>query len=266
MATTPHNPLTSKFYGHVGPCIYYVVHNQQRIRSMPSHVYNPRTPGQVAHRARFATANSIAAIFGKIYQVGYRHAHRDLDPRSTFVKHIYHDALNAATILNPNNLHLSKGTLQIFQPTRVDLDGSRLTLRWSISGGSTSDRLCICLYNYTRGMAETYLDHASRAAGRTTITVRADCLSDHLYLYCFWHNPDTRKVSTSVVAAEFNNPDNDEARDRELLLHIENLSIGWKNPLRTTYRQLHALRLHRLKKLRQQSPASPPDKTPPGTN
>jgi hypothetical protein len=63
MATTLHNPVTTKFHGHVGPYIYYVVRNQQRIRSMPSKVHNPRSPKQTAHRTRFSAANSLAATF-----------------------------------------------------------------------------------------------------------------------------------------------------------------------------------------------------------
>lgn len=235
MATTDFNPLTSKFHGQLGPFVYYVVGGQQRIRTRPSHVRNPRSQLQTAHRTRFSAANTIAAIFNGAYQVGYKKAVQGLDARSAFVKHVYHDVLSDDAILNPDRLKVSQGSLQIFQPSRVDLDGSRLSLRWSLYGGASSDRLCVCVYSYSQGYSQFFPDVASRADHRVSVNIEGNFLSDHLYIYCFWHNPTFHKVSTSVVAAEFNNPDSDEAKLLDLTKHLQTLSLGWKNPLRRDF-------------------------------
>ena len=235
MATTLHNPVTTKFHGHVGPYIYYVVRNQQRIRSMPSKVHNPRSPKQTAHRTRFSAANSLAATFRDAYPLGYNKNSQGLDPRSAFVKHIYHEALSQDSLLDPNKLKISQGSLVIFQPSRTDYDGSRLTLRWALGNGQSADRLCVCVYNYTRGFAEFHQDLASRGEGRVSITIREDWREDHLYVYCFWHNPQTHKVSTSVVATEINNPDTQEKALVDLTKHLYNLSIPWKSYFQSRY-------------------------------
>jgi hypothetical protein len=235
MATTLHNPVTTKFHGHVGPYIYYVVRNQQRIRSMPSKVHNPRSPKQTAHRTRFSAANSLAATFRDAYPLGYHKNSQGLDPRSAFVKQIYHEALSQDSLLDPNKLKISQGSLVIFQPTRTDYDGSRLTLRWALGNGQSADRLCVCVYNYTRGFAEFRQDLASRGEGRVSITIREDWREDHLYVYCFWHNPLTHKVSTSVVATEINNPDTQEKALDDLTKHLYNLSIPWKSYFQSRY-------------------------------
>lgn len=237
MATTLHNPVTTKFHGLIGGIIYYVVHNQQRMRSRPSQVRNPRSTAQTAHRTRFAAANSVAALFNKVYPIGYRHADQHLDPRSAFVKHIYHSALNADAMLNPGHLAISKGSLQFFISTNVSYENPRLTLRWSFSHGNSSDRLCVCLYNHTRFASRFLPDIVSRGERRLSLSIPDDWRDDHIFVYCFWHNPDSNAVSTSVVATELNSPDNPDSAERDLSLHRLHISIRWKSYFRKRFIQ-----------------------------
>ena len=272
MATTLHNPVTTKFHGHIGGIIYYVVRNQQRMRSLPSAVRNPRSSAQVAHRTRFATANSLAAVFKNIYKLGYRNNQQTdrndipLDPRAAFAKHIYHDALDADNNLDPTKLILSQGTLPQFNPLTSSIDPrtSTLSLRWSISGGAPTDRLCVVLYNYTRNQATFLQDIVSRQERHTTVTIPANYQNDHIYIYCFWHNPDNttkgnknHKVSTSVLVAQLNNPDTQPAQSLDHQLHLYHLTAPWKSTFR---RQLTLPQsLPNPRQSSKESNSSPPD-------
>lgn len=247
MATTPHNPVTTKFHGHVGPFIYYVVHNQQRIRTMPSAVRNPRTDDQVAHRTQFASANTIAAIFKNIYKLGYHNNQQTgrngipLDPRAAFAKHIYHDALDEHYRLDPTKLILSQGTLPQFKPLDVNVSPTQISLRWSISGGSPIDRLCVVLYNYTRNQATFLQDIVSRQERHTTVTIPSNSQHDHIYIYCFWHNPENTdprnshkniKVSKSLLVAQLNNPNDESSKKLDLQQHLYHLTAPWQTKFR----------------------------------
>ena len=236
MAKSDQNPLTSLFSGTVGSLVFYTVRNQQRIRTKPQRVRNPRSPKQNAHRSRLAVATSLAAVFKDAYLLGYALVDPDVAPRHLFVKHVYHDALSDSALLLPNRLLLSHGTLRPFNPSDVAADLSLVSIRWAVSGAA-SDHLCLCLYNHTRARSCFFPDQASRAEGHTHITVPSDWQSDHLYLYAFWHNPATHKVSDSVVVAELNAPDSQEAAHNDLKQHLDHLTATWRPRLRKSFLQ-----------------------------
>lgn len=201
---------------------------------MPSSVRNPRSAAQRAHRNRFAVANSVAASFKEVYTTGYGHTREKdksgyaLDARSAFVRHIYRKALDGDSRLDPMMLQISSGTMPRFAATSVRVEESRLTLRWSMSGGGANDRLRICLYNYTQSRAKLLEESVSRRERHTTVMIPQEWEKDHVYVYCFWQNPEGTKVGNSEVVAQTNVPEEREEQEEEMKRHLYNVSIRWK--------------------------------------
>lgn len=56
--------------GKLGNKIYYTWHERQCERSMPTHVANPRTEAQQAHRSHFAQISKLSSYMKEAHLVG----------------------------------------------------------------------------------------------------------------------------------------------------------------------------------------------------
>ena len=83
------NASLTHWHGALGPVIGYTVRGHRYLRSMPSHMTNPRTPAQQAHRSHFSLVSTFIHTLGPIYKLGYRYHNPDLSPRANLFHHIF---------------------------------------------------------------------------------------------------------------------------------------------------------------------------------
>ena len=221
------------FSGALGPLIGYTVRGHRYLRSMPSHMTNPRTPAQQAHRSHFSLVSTFIHTLGPIYKLGYQHYNPDLSPRANLFHHIYYDAVIPQTLtLDPTKVLISRGTLPTFQPTQVTHTQTTITLRWTHAQGTPQDQLHLLLYNVTQATSRPYYNAASRSQSRLTITLPTTWdPTDHIILYAFWHNPNTLSNSDSTIPLQLNNPDNQDEYNQQLTHLSQTLTHSHRHPI-----------------------------------
>jgi hypothetical protein len=241
------------FSGALGPVIGYTVRGHRYLRSMPSHMTNPRTPAQQAHRSHFSLVSTFIHTLGPIYKLGYQHYNPDLSPRANIFHHIYYDAVNPQTLtLDPARVLISRGSLPTFQPTAVTHTSSAITLRWSLTQGSPQDQLNLLLYNVTQALSRPHYNAASRSQSRLTIPLPANWdPTDHIILYAFWHNPATHSNSDSTIPLQIGNPNDEQSHNQQLVHLAQTLTRSHRHPITPS-------QLRKLKKTTIPLPSSPP--------
>ena len=186
------------FTGGVGGIIQYEVRGTLRVRSYPSHMHNPRTPAQTAHRTRFATASSFVRTIGNVYKLGYHNYNPTLSPRANFVHQVYTTALQPDGTIDPTRALIARGPLTPPLAATATITGNHIQLHWQ-RPNSRDLQLTATLYNYTRALSQTTASLASSAQTSATLAIPNTWLSDQLYLYLFWHHPTSHSASDSIA-------------------------------------------------------------------
>lgn len=78
--------LTKKIRKRMGDLVFYQLNGQSVVRRTPGKVRDPKTPKQLAHRARMKTMGDYAAAFAEAYVMGFPERERGQSPCSAFQK------------------------------------------------------------------------------------------------------------------------------------------------------------------------------------
>ncbi len=141
--------------GKLGNKIYYTWHGRQCERSMPTHVANPRTEAQQAHRSNFTQISKLSSYMKEAHLVGL-HGQAVHEKNSTYAlfKRINKDCFTPDGEIDYPRIVVSKGRLFLFV---------------------YSPALC----------AGILADPVLRSAGHITVDLPTEWLGQPLHLYAF---------------------------------------------------------------------------------
>ncbi len=156
--------------GKLGNKIYYTWHGRQCERSMPTHVANPRTEAQQAHRSNFAQISKLSSYMKEAHLVGlHGQAVREKNSTYALFKRINKDCFTPDGEIDYPRIVVSKGSVRKASITSVTVADGLLTVIFDgyVYGGAATDRLF--LFVYSPALCAGFLaDPVPRSAGKVT--------------------------------------------------------------------------------------------------
>lgn len=173
--------------GKLGNKIYYTWHGRQCERSMPTHVANPRTEAQQAHRSHFAQISKLSSYMKEAHLVGlHGQAVREKNSTYALFKRINKDCFTPDGEIDYPRIVVSKGSVRKASITSVTVADGLLTVIFDgyVYCGTATDRLF--LFVYSPALCTGFLaDPVLRSAGRITVDLPTEWLGQPLHLYAF---------------------------------------------------------------------------------
>ena len=173
--------------GKLGNKIYYTWHGRQCERSMPTHVANPRTEAQQAHRSNFARISKLSSYMKEAHLVGlHGQAVREKNSTYALFKRINKDCFTPDGEIDYPRIVVSKGSVPMVSITSAIIEGDCLTVTFDSRayGGTATDRLF--LFVYSPALCAGFLaDPVLRSAGRITVDLPTEWLGQPFHLYAF---------------------------------------------------------------------------------
>lgn len=156
--------------GKLGNKIYYTWHGRQCERSMPTHVANPRTEAQQAHRSNFARISKLSSYMKEAHLVGlHGQAVREKNSTYALFKRINKDCFIPDGEIDYPRIVVSKGPVPMVSITSAVIEDGCLTVIFDSHAydGAATDRLF--LFVYSPALCAGFLaDPVPRSAGKVT--------------------------------------------------------------------------------------------------
>lgn len=173
--------------GKLGNKIYYTWHGRQCERSMPTHVANPRTEAQQAHRSHFAQISKLSSYMKEAHLVGlHGQAVREKNSTYALFKKINKDCFTPDGEIDYPRLVVSKGSVPMVSITSAVIEDGCLTVNFDSHayGGAATDRLF--LFVYSPALCTGFLaDPIPRSTGQITVDLPDEWHDQPLHLYAF---------------------------------------------------------------------------------
>lgn len=173
--------------GKLGDKIYYTWHGRQCERSMPTHVANPRTEAQQAHRSNFARISKLSSYMKEAHLVGlHGQAVREKNSTYALFKRINKDCFTLDGEIDYPHVIVSKGSVPMVTITSAVIEDGCLTVNFDSHAydGAATDRLFLFVYSPAL-CAGILADPVLRSAGRITVDLPAEWHGQPLHLYAF---------------------------------------------------------------------------------
>lgn len=138
--------------GKLGNKIYYTWHGRQCERAMPTHVANPRTEAQQAHRYSFAVVSRLSSYMKEAHLVGL-HWHSVREKNSTYAlfRRLNKDCFTPDGDVDYPRLVVSKGTLAPAAVVAASVEEGVLTVWFDSAGGKPADEFFLFVYSAAFG-------------------------------------------------------------------------------------------------------------------
>jgi hypothetical protein len=195
------------FSGKVGSVIGASWKGINYMRSIPQHVHNPRTEGQVNQRSKFALALHFLQPLNDFLRTGFKlYAHKE----SPFNSAMAYTLANAITgsypdyAIDPSKVLVSRGRLTPAANAEVDTgpDDYEVNFHWLDNSGSASakstDKALLVLLNTAKAEVFSVIAGNPRTAEGQEIFAPADWVGDDAYAYLGFISEDHKNVSNSV--------------------------------------------------------------------
>ena len=194
------------FSGKVGNVIGATWKGIDYMRIKPSSVANPRTPGQLDQRSKFATVLRFLQPMTDFLRVGFRLYAIKM---TQFNNAMSYNLNNAVTGMYPNfmidyaNALVTRGNLTgAFNAAASSPAAGSVEITWNDNSGSGSalatDRALIVLLNTQRQEAMFTTQGPERSVGSETISVPAEYSGEDVEVFLGFISEDGTRVANSV--------------------------------------------------------------------
>ncbi len=135
--------------GKLGDKILYTWHGRQCERAMPTHVDNPQTEAQQAHRSNFALISKLSSYMKDAHMVGLHwQALREKNSSYALFRQLNKDCFTPDGEIDLPHVIVSKGTIAEVEITSAGIDNSVLTVTFDSRcyGGKPTDEFYLFVY------------------------------------------------------------------------------------------------------------------------
>lgn len=198
-------PLLSGISGKIGPVVAYVRNNKQFIReyTVPR---DPKTPAQVAHRAKISLVNKELSPFSQLVKQNYGNDSRAY--RSLVGKTIRDGVVGAypnltidysSLLLAEGDVLLPEKVMPIFLP-----DLGQLTVHWDSELRSRSrwcqpdDQINLIVFHHPDRLLKRVNFVAQRSEGTVTVELPNDWNPSDMHCWVYFTNREQINYSNSV--------------------------------------------------------------------
>ncbi len=201
------------FSGKVGNVVGASWKGIDYIRSLPSSVSNPRTPGQVTQRTKFSMVQSFLTSMIPVIRVGFKkYTGKQTATNAAMSYNLKNGVIGEGSDLELDypNLLISRGKLLPAPSPSVSINLNDIIVEWdnTISGNaSQTDEVILLIYNKTKGESKYELGKFVRTTGEASVAIPASWKGDTLECYLGFITEDGRVVSNSVYAGSVDAPE-----------------------------------------------------------
>ncbi len=194
MSKTTKNVLGNQ-RGQIGEIVGRVVDGVQIYSAHTDAVKNPRTPKQVAHRARFAAVTTLGQSLGGAVSLGFQNdaaRQKLISPFNIFVKSNFpttsYDSSTHVATIDYENVVISHGNAPyvgfstVTFPEALKVTATFTT--YSDSPGANDDD-CVYLVVYAPALGMSFIAFADRSAGSVTATLPSVCSGETVHAWGF---------------------------------------------------------------------------------
>lgn len=196
------------FSGKVGNVVGSSWKGISYMRSIPQHVHNPRTEGQVNQRGKFAVALHFLQPLNDFIRTGYKlYAHK----RSPFNSAMAYTLANAITgttpddyAIDPSKVLVSRGGLTPAANAEADTGPGdyQVNFHWADNSGTGSakstDKALLVLLNTAKSEVFSVIAGNPRSEEGQEIFAPEHWVGDDAYTYLGFISEDHKNVSNSV--------------------------------------------------------------------
>ena len=197
--------INGGFSGKAGTVIGARWRDIPYMRSTPASVSNPKSQGQLDHRAKLATIVQFLKPLTAFVRIGFDSQAVRMSGFNAAVKYNYHHAITGTYpdfVLDYSRVLVSSGTLTgALNPQVSSTTACQVEFRWeNNSNGLTArsnDRVLLVVYNPRLQVAVTMEGGNNRESGRQSISVPSSFIGDEVQCYIAFEKARDAVVSDS---------------------------------------------------------------------
>lgn len=194
MSKTSKNVLGDQ-RGQIGKVVGKVVDGVQMYSAHTDAVKNPRTPKQIAHRARFAASVKLGKAMSGAVKVGFKNTaakHKLTSAFNIFVKgcirHTTYNAETGQTTIDYPSVELAEGDTPFVSFTGVSFNEAlKVTASYSgnsdIPGADNDDSVYVVVY--APALSKSMMATGLRSAGSVTVNLPSNFAGETVHVWGF---------------------------------------------------------------------------------
>lgn len=195
------------FSGKVGNVVGASWNGIDYIRSLPAKVKNPKSPGQVTQRHRFALVGKFMRAIAPVARVGFKgSAEVGNSPYSTAMSYNINHAVKGEYPdfeLDFRDVVIARGDLSAPDHVQAACEEGKLNFSWEtnpLSNTSEHDRAILVAYNPARQRAVYDMGTGARGDGSAALSLPSAWEGDTVEAFAVFITEDKKRVSDSVYA------------------------------------------------------------------
>lgn len=197
--------INGGFSGKIGTAIGSKWRGIDYMRSKPASVSNPKSQGQLDHRAKLATIVQLLKPLTPFLRIGFNSQAVRMSGFNAAVKYNYHHAISGIYpdfVLDYSRVLVSCGTLTgALNPAVSSTTSGQVDFTWENNSNGmavrSNDRVLLVVYNPRLHVAVTVEGGNNRGSGRQSVTVPSAFIGDELQCYIAFENARDAVVSNS---------------------------------------------------------------------
>ena len=190
-----------KWHGQVGKTLVgYKLRGEHIVRAYSCSVHDPNTLAQQEVREKFKFVSQLIHKIGGVYKTGYASYASTDNPRGLFFSNLYQEAVTGnmsdGYTVDYEKVKIARGLLLPTYSMTCSVLGAqhKCSYTWTDNSGQgdaeATDKICINLYNPTKGVSMMFEDVATRSAEACQVQYSTAWAGDTVYNYIFWKKPD----------------------------------------------------------------------------
>ena len=188
------------WHGKVGKLVGWKARGKHYFRQAGCSHHDANTLSQQETRAKFAFVGKLIHQIGPVYKTGYKTFNPEKSQRSHFFSNLWSEAVTGnmsdGYTVDYEKVKIARGLLlPTFSMTCSVLGAQhKCSYSWTDNSGQgdaeSTDKICVNLYNPTKGVSMMFEDVAQRSAEACQVQYSTAWAGDTVYNYIFWKKPD----------------------------------------------------------------------------
>ena len=199
-----------RIHGQLGKQVVgYKLRDKHYLRVYPCSFSDANTPAQQETRAKFSFVSKLIHKIGGVYRIGYKNVDSSRSEHGMFFQNLWDDAVTGnmtdGYTVDYEKVKVARGLLLPTYSMTCSVLGAqhKCSYSWTDNSGQgdaeATDKICINLYNPTKGVSMLFEDVATRSAEAVQVQYSTAWAGDTVYNFIFWKKQDGSCSDSQLV-------------------------------------------------------------------
>ena len=198
-----------KFHGKLDNVVGFKQRGKHYYRMQGCTFHDANTSAQQETRAKFAYVTQLIHKIGAVYKTGYLNFDPAKSQRSHFFSNLWNEAVTGnmsdGYTVDYEKVKIARSLLLPTYSMTCSVLGAqhKCSYSWTDNSGQgdaeATDKICINLYNPTKGVSMVFEDVAQRSAEACQVQYSTAWAGDTVYNYIFWKKADGSCSDSQLV-------------------------------------------------------------------